>query len=407
MMRILLKRLSSWLFPSPLPDLASVARPSLERPPSPADLLAELRDTAWTCATINSATCASFAPRLYVATRPGDPAPRAATRALPPAETRRLGHSPGQRVEEVLSHPLLDLLRQANPIHNAFDLLELTQLYQETVGSAYWLIEPGPLGPMAIWPLPAHRVVTLEGGYAYRGPTGEQRFPANRVIAFRYPDLAEPYCSGQSPLRACFAQARLASELTSFKRSRLDNHALPDAIVSPDTVLGEDERARLESQWNSKLRRGGAGRVLVAESALRVQLLQHSLGDVAVLADLKATREQICNAFHVPLAYLSTETNLANLQAAEQQHLARAILPRLRRRDEKLNEQLVPLYDPTGRLFLASDDPTPNNRELALRDREVALRYGVLTPNEVRAQMGLAPVAWGDEPWNGPLSPVS
>jgi hypothetical protein len=36
-----------------------------------------------------------------------------------------------------------------------------------------------------------------------------------------------------------------------------------------------------------------------------------------------------------------------------------AVSPRLRRRDEKLNEQLVPLYDPTRRLFLASQDPIP------------------------------------------------
>ncbi|MBY0231991.1 MAG: phage portal protein [Gemmataceae bacterium] len=403
MIRSLLKRLGAWLFPSPPTEIASLARPPLERAPSPGDLLHELRDTAWTCASINAATCASFPPRLFVKTRPGEPMPRAATRPIPAADMRRFPQAAGAQVQEVASHPLLDLLRQVNPVHNAFDLWELTQLYQETVGSAYWLLEPGPLGiPSAIWPLPAHRVVPVEGGYAYRGPMGEERYPTERVIAFRYPDPRDPFTSGLSPLRACFGQARLASELTLFKRAKLDNHALPDAIVSPDTVLGEDERARLESQWNSKLRRGGAGRVLVAESALRVQLLQHSLGDVAVLADLKATREEICNAFHVPLAYLSTETNLANLQAAEQQHLARAILPRLRRRDEKLNEQLVPLYDPTGRLFLASDDPTPSNREMALRERELALKYGVLTPNEVRAALGLPPVPWGDAPWQAP-----
>jgi phage portal protein BeeE len=156
-------------------------------------------------------------------------------------------------------------------------------------------------------------------------------------------------------------------------------------------VLADDERARLETQWNHRMRRAGAGRVLIADTALRVQLLQHSMGDLAALADLRTTREQICNAFHVPLAYLSTETNLANLQAAEQQHLARAIVPRLRRRDEKLNEQLIPLYDPAGRLFLASDDPTPNNRELTLREREMLLKYGVLSADEMRATLGLPP----------------
>ena len=64
----------------------------------------------------------------------------------------------------------------------------------------------------------------------------------------------------------------------------------------------------------------------------------------------------------------------------------------LRRRDEKLNEQLVPLFDPTGRLFLAADDPVSGNRELTLKEREVYLRLGVLSVNEVRSELGLPPV---------------
>ena len=47
------------------------------RQPSPNELLAELKGTAWTCASINAAVCASFAPRLYVVTHPGQPAPSA------------------------------------------------------------------------------------------------------------------------------------------------------------------------------------------------------------------------------------------------------------------------------------------------------------------------------------------
>ena len=137
----------------------------------------------------------------------------------------------------------------------------------------------------------------------------------------------------------------------------------------------------------------------MSESALRVQLLAHSMGDLAALADMKATKEDVCNAFHVPISFLSSETNLANLQAAEHQHMAKAVTPRLRRRDEKLNEQLVPLYDPTGRLFLASEDPVPVNRELTTKEQDLNLRYGVVTINEVRGTQGLPPVPWGDVPW--------
>ena len=56
----------------------------------------------------------------------------------------------------------------------------------------------------------------------------------------------------------------------------------------------------------------------------------------------------IANAFHCPIAFFTTQTNLANLMTSQTQHMDQAVSPRLERRDEKLNAQLVPLYDPTG-----------------------------------------------------------
>src|SRR5438132_7066846 len=41
-----------------------------ERSPTANELMAELKNTAFTCATMNAAVCAAHAPRLYVATDP-------------------------------------------------------------------------------------------------------------------------------------------------------------------------------------------------------------------------------------------------------------------------------------------------------------------------------------------------
>ena len=49
------------------------------REPTPNELLAELKNTAFTCATLNAAVCAAFPPRLYVSTRPDQPRPRSNT----------------------------------------------------------------------------------------------------------------------------------------------------------------------------------------------------------------------------------------------------------------------------------------------------------------------------------------
>jgi HK97 family phage portal protein len=387
------------------------------RNPTANELMAELKGAAWTCASINASVCASFAPRLYVATYPDQPSARCLTRALDRRTERRLRQAPhlpprltkAHKIEEVLDHPLLTLLRQVNPVHNAFDLWELTQLYLEVHGRAFWYLAFDPVlkVPREIWVLPAQNVTPrrrpdsgrLIDYYEYRTGAREQRFRPDEVIFFRFPDPRDPYLGGLSPLRACFEQVTLLSDFAAFKAAKFENHAIPDALVTPDTVLGEEERDRLQAQWNSYFRRGGAGRVVVAESALKLQILAHSMGDLAALADMAATKEDVANAFHVPLSFLTSETNLANLQAAEHQHMAKAIGPRLQRRDQKLNEQLVPLYDPTGRLFVASEDPVPVNFENSMKELELKLKYGVLTINEVRQAEGLAPVPWGDAPW--------
>jgi HK97 family phage portal protein len=417
-----LGRLRRWLRPKALGTpaewtvVSSTDPGRLRRQPGALELLGELKNTVFSCASINAAACAAFPPRLYVATHDRQPPPRCSTRALPHAVEKRLRarstlparHKQALQLEEVVEHPLLTLLRQVNPVHNAFDLWELTTFHQETVGSAYWLLDFDTLGmPTAIWPLPPQCVTPhreqgsqqLVSYFEFRQGATVTRYSPGRIIHFRYPDPREPFLTGLSPLRACWEQASLVSDYLGFKQATWRNSAVPGVIISPDQVIGEEERDRLENQWNQKFTRAGAGKALITDQSTKVSVLTHNMGDLAALAEYGQTKEDIANAFHVPLSFLTSETNLANLQAAEHQHLAKAIKPRLERRDEKLNEQLVPLYDPSGRLFLSSDDPVPFDQEFGFRQQELDMKYGLLTINEVRQDRGLPPVSWGDQPW--------
>jgi HK97 family phage portal protein len=392
----------------------------LNRVPNANEMVAELKGVAWTCASLNASVCASYPPRLYVTTREGQPAARCPTRPISRKTWERL-RDPSKpwaarvekaaRIEEVTEHPLLELFGMPTPSGvslNAFDLWELTQLYLEVLGRAFWYLEPGPFGtPQWIWILPAQNVTPrremnsprLVDYYEYRTGFKEERFAPEEVVFFRYPDPRDPYLGGLSPLRACFEQVALTSHYAARKQAIFLNNAIPSAMISPERVLGEEERDRLETQWNQRLREGGAGRVVVAEGPMKVDLLQHSLGDLALLAEMGATKEQIANAFHVPVAFFTTQTNLANLQASNAQHMQQAVQPRLIRRDEKLNEQLLPLFDPSGRLFVASEDPLPVDQHLLIAQQEMDLKYGVVSINEVRGERGLPPVDWGNVPW--------
>ena len=167
----LIKRVAQWWRGKSVADDDSFvsldAPPRRHRQPSPIELLAELKSTAWACASINASVCAAHPPRLFVSVAPGLPRPRCLTRSLDADTLARLksvrGQTPGlatAQVEEVVDHPLLSLLQQVNPVHNRFDLWELTELYLEVAGSAYWLLDfDARLNiPSAIWILPAHLV---------------------------------------------------------------------------------------------------------------------------------------------------------------------------------------------------------------------------------------------------------
>ena len=307
------------------------------------ELAEEVHGTVYSCASMNASVCAFHPPKLY----------------------RRDARGPGSA--EVFEHPLLDLFRQVNPVHNAHDLWELTTFDQELFGSAYWLLDEGADGgvPGAIWPLPAHLVRPVREGqsvrpvdwYEIRRGGVIEKIDPGRIIHFRYPDPRDPYGAGFSPLRACRESASLQALILRSKRWRHENQAMPGVILSPSEPMHENERERLEALWNARFSNDGNGRILVADVGMKVQALDGAQGDSSTLLESASMRDDIANAFGVPLAFLTKETNLANLRAAERQHLTKAIRPRLRRRDEKLNEQLLPRFDKSGRLFLATPDP--------------------------------------------------
>src|SRR5262245_44531885 len=209
------------------------------RAPTANELMAELKGVAWTCATLNAAACASNPPILYVGSTFGDNAPKCkvpkvgqkVTKALHERSHLRPLLKTYETVQEVTEHPILDLLYNVNPIHNQFDLWELTTLYQEVHGSAYWYLEMDPLGtPNEIWILPSQNVTPIQQPgspnivdyYEHRTGSKVAQFPADCIIHFRYPDPRDPYKAGMSPLRAAFEDVSLVSSYAAFKTAKLE-----------------------------------------------------------------------------------------------------------------------------------------------------------------------------------------
>jgi hypothetical protein len=151
-------RLGNWLQPKAVPQAPTEQQWSgtqyvdaykRNRQPTPNELKAELKNTAWACISLNSAVCANHPPQHCVLTDTGDARAKCKTKALTAKaedKLRRARNLPPRitkaaTIEQVIEHPLNTLLANCNPVHNAFDLWELTTLYQEVLERPVFLFD--------------------------------------------------------------------------------------------------------------------------------------------------------------------------------------------------------------------------------------------------------------------------
>jgi len=370
------------------------------RPRDYASLVGRNESWVYKCANLNAASLASIPLRLYI---------RGSTRRFP---TREL--SPKQRaepgaaeVQEITAHPLLELLADANPTITGYELRELTAEYLELVGNAYWWLERGPLGvPKGIYPLMSQWVSIVPGdegvaGYVYGVTQNNQiRYDAREVVHFRYPNPSDQFY-GIGPLQAALKAVDRFTAMSDYQQEFFDNSARPDFTLTFPSGVPQAERERVLEHWKTlhagKSHRHAPG-YLVGDMKLDVHAF--SPQDSSLIEAAKLSREEIAGIFGIPMTFLEISAARAEAEAHQYLYARFTLTPRLRRMEQVLNERLVPLFDPNGRLFLAYDDCIPESVELRLKEDETYLKTAVRTVNEVRAAHGLEPVDWGEVPIN-------
>jgi phage portal protein BeeE len=203
---------------------------------------------------------------------------------------------------------------------------------------------------------------------------------------------------------AAIEKIRIARKEDAHINSMLENMGRPDAVWSPkgDSEgggIGSAEAQRVRSAFKASYAQAGRGGLLVSEFPGTLQPLQWAPQDIVEIERAQAIKTDICNAFGVPDAKL--ERNAANLAAAktaDYAHTKDAGVPRCLRSEETLNARLVPMFDPSGRLFVAYDSPVRDDEVFLFEQSRSAAESGALTRNEIRASIGMSPVPWGDAP---------
>lgn len=382
---------------------------------------------SWVFAAIklNAAAVAAVPIRLYVRNKPGLRR-TFRTRPVPPARKRYLlGESRGtldqvrpaksiihklhdlEDFEEVTErHPITDLLHDVNPFFNGFDLLELTTIYLETTGNAYWhpVIDANMGIPNEIWPMPAQWVwvipdrETFLRGYVYgKGTEVQREFAPDEVIHFRTANPGrDGLYYGLGKIEAGWGVVELNRSQHEMDLAIAENGARPDYAVIVKSGATGKALDRFERQIDRKLRgERNAGKFLAVTGDVTLEPLNFPPKDIAWRTEVV---EEIAAVFGTPVSLLrANDPNLASAQTGFAAWKANTILPLTKMIEQKLTETLLPLFGIEEDAVLAFDNPVPADKEFELRESTLLVTTGIKSRNEDREDRGLPPQEGGDE----------
>lgn len=371
------------------------------------------RGWVYVAASKNSVSVASTPVRLYVAKDSTRPIKSHQTKRITKETENYLLKNPGivnlkqvkkaTEIEEVLDHPLLDLFRNVNSFMNPFYLFELTELYQELCGNAYWYIVNNKLGiPGEIWPVPPQfmKIIPDKNNfikeYMFAKGMEEEAFHEEKIIHFKFASPDSLYY-GKGPLAAAVAPYNISQNINRYENAVFQNMGRLEGAFETEQDLSQYEFDRLKEEIKQTFRGvKNTGKSPLLEKGVKYKNYGLAPRDLSFMQGRKAVKEEIVNIFGQSLGLYDKDATRANAQVASMTFMRDTIRPRLIRMEQKLNEKLLPRYD--EKLFVAFDDPVPVDRELRLKEIETHLKSGYGSINEERLVDNLEDVDWGDIP---------
>lgn len=307
---------------------------------------------------------------------------------------------------EIYEHPLLSLLRHVNSLITFYDLIEATQSYLELLGESFWVVLKDGKVPRELWPIRPDWVkivpdpVDVIKEYTYHPGGGVEKvtIPKENMIPFKYFNPLNPY-RGKGSIHAAALSIDTHNFAQEYNRNFFFNSAIPSLVFTSEKPLAEAVVKRFINQWQASYGgRSKSNKVAFLGNGLKMDKISVGGKEMDFAEQQKMMRDDILAVFKVPKTILgmTDEVNYANAMATTRAFMERTITPRMRKLVETLNEFLVPMYgDDT--LFLDFTDPAPEDVEMKLKKYENALKYGWMTPNEIRAEENMEPVEGGDE----------
>lgn len=315
---------------------------------------------------------------------------------------------------ELTAHPFLDFWQKPNPLHEMSNaaLWHLFEVYLKLKGEGYFIIEKDPLGkPTELWPVPTHWVQMtpyLDHPFYTVRLTSGVLMPVSVDDMFVMKDLnpVDPFRRGLGQAEPLADEIETDEYAAKFQKRFFFNDATPNLVIAMPKST-EEQRKRFRAEWMEKFRGFFQSHgVATVNGEVVVNKVGDNMKDMDMVNGRTFLRNAVLEHFGVPreIMGITESSNRATSEAAQYIYAQNVLMPNLRRREEAINTQLVPLFGPD--LIWHFEDIVPRNQEF---DKAVALdgwNAGLLTKDEARELLGKPPAATGGDVYKTSFSDI-
>lgn len=301
--------------------------------------------------------------------------------------------------EEVFDHPILELLNNPNPFQTRRELMETSFSHYLLAGDVFWYVNLQDKEMYTLRPDLVEVVLSSDRrtivAYEYR-QSEVQKFAPENIIHIKNPDPSD-ILRGTGVVRPASVRIATEKEASTYQANFFKNQGRPDFVVFADTEVTEANSDDFRARWKRIFGGGNAGQVGIFGSNVKnIQELNKTPKEMDFIASQNFLRDDILAALRVPKAMVtSDDVNLANSKEAYRMFLQEAVVPVLDAFVDAINHKLIPSIDAS--LFFTFADPTPNDREMLLKEMTELKKSGIITANEARAEYGYDLLDGADE----------
>lgn len=311
----------------------------------------------------------------------------------------------------VLDSAVTELLEYVNPHMSEVQFRSFVFKSLILAGKAFVFFDEDDESPVGVsmYPFPPNMVEIEMGASGIQGfilKIGEQRlrFEKESVLYFYVPSVFDVF-SGSSPIAPLNLATKLESSVFSAQVDLYENPARPEAVITVDARLGtmsQEQIDQFRQQWREFLAvRGRKHRVAVLWSGMDYKPIPLDAQSAQFINARASSKKDIYSIFRIPLLLVG-ETEAGDYESAEASFWRNAVIPWLSFYEGTINKFLLRPAMRKKKLvgaFNIRNIPSLRRDELNLvRSRVALVNSGIVTINEIRNELGLAPVLWGDMP---------